>query len=231
MHREDVTGVVDVRDTSKSWIRYARHLVGIAILMLASPEVVLFGGGVGGWASLVVILVLFAFALAGLYALFFTQRAKRNWPSSLFRVGWTLAVVYLLGSWSPFWGAKTTKHSATPAPEQSSPKLPQGNAEPEHISEPIDWEKGVITPPPVNQANSPSRDQATEAHYQSIYKAHPDADAVANSAQFQHWLTMYPAYRTVMDKGSTQQIIEMFTAFKMQRHQTFDPATARPVTQ
>jgi len=54
---------------------------------------------------------------------------------------------------------------------------------------------------------------------------------VATSAQFRHWLAMYPAYRTVMDTGTTQQIIEMFTAFKMQRHQTFDPATGRPVTQ
>ncbi len=95
----------------------------------------------------------------------------------------------------------------------------------------IDWEKGVITPPQANPAQSATSDPATDAHYKAIYKAHPDADAVANSAQFQHWLTMYPAYRTVMESGSTQQIIEMFTAFKMQRHQTFDPATARPVTQ
>ena len=230
MHREDVTGVVDVRDTSKSWIRYARHLVGIAILMLASPEVVLFGGGVGGWVSLVMILVLFAFALAGLYALFFTQRAKRNWPSSLFRVGWTLAVVYLLGAWSPFFGTKTPTHSTTPATEQSAPKAPQGNVDPKQPSEPIDWEKGVITPPQVNQVQPATSEAETAAHYQAIYQAHPDADAVATSAQFQHWLTMYPTYRTVMESGSTQQIIEMFTAFKMQRHQTFDPATGRPVT-
>lgn len=231
MLRGNGLDVIDVQDTSKSWIRYARHLVGIAMLMLASPEVVLYGGGVDGWVSLVVILVLIAFALAGLYALFFTKRAKRNWPSSLFRVAWTLTVLYLLGSWSPFFGAKTTTHSATPASEQAAPKAPQGNVEPEHLSEPIAWEKGVITPPQVSQAQPATSDAETTAHYQAIYQAHPDADAVANSAQFQHWLTMYPAYRAVMDKGTAQQIIEMFTAFKMQGQQTFDPATARPVTQ
>lgn len=61
-----------------------------------------------------------------------------------------------------------------------------------------------------------------EKHYGAIYQAHPDADSIAESQELESWIASKPsftqtAYRAVLDpqgKGTAQDVIELFSAFK-----------------
>lgn len=60
---------------------------------------------------------------------------------------------------------------------------------------------------------------AHEAHVEAIYRAHPDADSIAESAELKQWITSQPGYlqptlQAVLEKGSTSQVIELFNDFK-----------------
>ncbi|WP_295977978.1 hypothetical protein [uncultured Variovorax sp.] len=75
----------------------------------------------------------------------------------------------------------------------------------------------------VGKAMAPYQQQqqrsALEAHYDAIYKAHPDADSMAESAELQQWIGAQPSYmqptlRGVLDKGTSAQIVELFNDFK-----------------
>lgn len=60
---------------------------------------------------------------------------------------------------------------------------------------------------------------ATQTHYAAIYEAHPDADSLAESKELGDWINTQPSfvrdgYNAVLQKGSTQQVIELFSAFK-----------------
>lgn len=60
---------------------------------------------------------------------------------------------------------------------------------------------------------------ATEAHYNAIYTAHPDADSVAQSHELAEWINSQPTFvrgsmSAVMQQGSTDQVIELLSAFK-----------------
>ncbi|RZL88823.1 MAG: hypothetical protein EOP82_21645 [Variovorax sp.] len=75
----------------------------------------------------------------------------------------------------------------------------------------------------VDKALAPQREQqatdATTAHYQAIYEKHADADSIAESKELADWIEAQPSfvrdgYRTVLGKGQTAQIIELFDAFK-----------------
>lgn len=64
-----------------------------------------------------------------------------------------------------------------------------------------------------------SQEAVAKAHYEAIYKAHPDADSIAESAELASWIDSQPAYiatgiRSVLDKGTAQQVIEVFDSFK-----------------
>lgn len=77
----------------------------------------------------------------------------------------------------------------------------------------------------VNKALEPlqSKQQQSEAqaHYDAIYKAHPNADSIAQSAEFKAWVDAQPsvvrnAYWQLFDPkegGSAEQIVEVFDAF------------------
>lgn len=69
-------------------------------------------------------------------------------------------------------------------------------------------------PSPMPPAAQQSATSAQEVHMQRIYAAHPDADAVFKSAEFHRWLTRTPRFKDTPTQGSTQEIIDMFTAFK-----------------
>ena len=61
--------------------------------------------------------------------------------------------------------------------------------------------------------------EATDSHYAAIYKAHPDADSLAESKELGDWINTQPSfvrdgYNAVLQKGTTQQVIELFSAFK-----------------
>lgn len=60
---------------------------------------------------------------------------------------------------------------------------------------------------------------ATEAHYNAIYAAHPDADSIAQSQELAEWIESQPTFvrgsmSAVMQQGSTEQVIELLSAFK-----------------
>ncbi len=60
------------------------------------------------------------------------------------------------------------------------------------------------------------------AHLNAIYKAHPNADSIVQSVEFQAWMDSHPsvvrdAYRGLFDPktgGSADQIVEVFDAYK-----------------
>lgn len=60
---------------------------------------------------------------------------------------------------------------------------------------------------------------AAESHYNAIYAAHPDADSVAQSQELAEWIESQPTFvrgsmSAVMQQGSTEQVIELLSAFK-----------------
>ena len=71
---------------------------------------------------------------------------------------------------------------------------------------------------------------ATTAHYETIYAAHKDADEIVESAEFAAWRDNLPAFAKAgvehaMTKGSAQEVIEVFNAFRGTKPQ--QPSTAR----
>lgn len=73
---------------------------------------------------------------------------------------------------------------------------------------------------PIREQESKKEKQsAQEAHYKAIYQAHPDADEIVESSQWNQWLESLPAFmraatEQTMAKGSTEQIVEVFSTFK-----------------
>ena len=68
---------------------------------------------------------------------------------------------------------------------------------------------------------------ATESHYAAIYEAHPDADSLAESQELGDWINTHPSfvrdgYNAVLQKGTTHQVIELFSAFKQATGSTQD---------
>lgn len=85
---------------------------------------------------------------------------------------------------------------------------------------------------------------AATAHYEAIYKAHPNADSLVQSQEFAAWVDAHPsavrdAYWQLFDPekgGTAAQIVEVFDAFKNATEKTSptaaDPkAAARAATQ
>lgn len=73
---------------------------------------------------------------------------------------------------------------------------------------------------------------ATTSHYDTIYSAHPDADEIVESAEFAAWRDRQPAFAKAgiehaMTKGSAQDVIEVFDAFRATKPPQPNPSTAR----
>lgn len=71
-----------------------------------------------------------------------------------------------------------------------------------------------------------------EKHFAAIATAHPDADSLAESAELRGWINRQPSFvrqgfEAVLTQGTTEQVIEMFDAFKAANGSTQTPATAR----
>jgi len=72
---------------------------------------------------------------------------------------------------------------------------------------------------PLKQAREQT---AADAHYDSIYGKHPDADSIAQSTEFKTWVDAQPSavratYWGLFDSetgGTAEQIVEVFDAFK-----------------
>lgn len=60
-----------------------------------------------------------------------------------------------------------------------------------------------------------------EQHFNTIYTAHPDADSITESQEFSQWIEQQPsfmqsAYRTVMEQGSAQDVVQLLEMYKQQ---------------
>jgi hypothetical protein len=74
--------------------------------------------------------------------------------------------------------------------------------------------RGELAPLRAQQALS-----VTDAHFSSIYAAHPDADSITESAELAGWIGKQPsvaqaAYQSVLERGTAAQVVELFDAFK-----------------
>ncbi len=62
-------------------------------------------------------------------------------------------------------------------------------------------------------------DNSVEAHFKTIYAAVPDFDAIVDSKAIQSWVETLPSYvrkaaEVVLEKGSANEIIELFSDYK-----------------
>ena len=74
--------------------------------------------------------------------------------------------------------------------------------------------KDVLAPLQQQQAVS-----AEQAHFTEIFTAHPDAESIVESKEFNTWLDNQPsitkdAYSTVLNKGSASQVVELLGLYK-----------------
>lgn len=80
--------------TSPQLLRFARHIVGMAILSAANPLIYYSSNKATTWAATLIAPLLIAAVIFTLYALFFTNRAKAEWPKSFLVMAWVfLAIV------------------------------------------------------------------------------------------------------------------------------------------
>ena len=69
---------------------------------------------------------------------------------------------------------------------------------------------------PIQQQQKVSVEQA---HFNEIFTAHPDAESIVESKEFNDWKNAQPsflkdAYETVLDKGSAAQVVELLGLYK-----------------
>ncbi|WPG35311.1 hypothetical protein [Variovorax sp. EBFNA2] len=85
----------------------------------------------------------------------------------------------------------------------------------------------------VAKALAPLRAQqaqtASTGHIDAIYKAHPDADSMVESAELNAWIDTQPSFvrdgfRDVLKQGTSQQVIELFDSFKKATNAVNEPA-------
>jgi len=70
---------------------------------------------------------------------------------------------------------------------------------------------------------------AEQAHFTEIFTAHPDADSIYESKEFNDWRSAQPsfirdAYNTVLQKGSAAQVIELLGLYKSANQSTQEAA-------
>lgn len=102
-------------------LRFGRHIVGMMILALASPYV-WYGSErtmtwAMTWAMTWLVPVGMALAAFGLFALFFTSRAKAAWPGRFFMLAWVLLALVVAAPYlETFNRSQAVKHAEQPAP-------------------------------------------------------------------------------------------------------------------
>ncbi len=113
------------------YIVAARHLVGLTALLALNP---LHGIGSNWFTDLLTSLVgmlVITSLLWGIYALFFTATARRQWPTGFFVLAWVFSALALLGFWSDYDRMKTaSKSSPQPAAPVTARQPPAETKEP-----------------------------------------------------------------------------------------------------
>ena len=88
-------------------------------------------------------------------------------------------------------------------------------------SQPWDWDIRAENQDEVlaMAVAEPKYDQAEKLHYEAIYQAHPDADKIMESPEFEDWLQGKPAgeqddVSRVLNEGTAAEVIYVFSNFK-----------------
>lgn len=97
-------------------LRFARHVVGMMILALASPYVWYGSQGLMTWVSTWLTPLLFASLAFGLYYLFFTKRAKAAWPRSFFILAWVLLALVVGGPYLEMFNNRLSNQRSVQSP-------------------------------------------------------------------------------------------------------------------
>lgn len=111
--------------TTPQPLRFARHIVGMAILALASPYVWHDSQPFMTWTMTWLVPIGMALVVFGLYALFFTKRAKAAWPGRFFMLAWVLVA---LGVASPYLTTFNQKLASQAEPPKLQQTQPSGSA-------------------------------------------------------------------------------------------------------
>lgn len=149
-----------------------------------------------GWGSLSLVIVIGALAIIGK-----AIDGRSNRPAHASDAGVLRPEV-----------ARLDEASAESVPQpiiaNSQPPAPQATA-------PINWSDYTPVEPQASELTA--EQSAKERHFQRIYAAHPDADEVFTSHDFPLWIARNTKYVDVPTSGTTDQVIEMFSAFKRWR--------------
>lgn len=86
--------------TVSPWIITARHVLGIAVVSLASPYVLHQVEPLYFWASTALGAIAFGSALAGLLYVFFTKRQRGRFFQTWWYCMWVCAALLLIGHWT-----------------------------------------------------------------------------------------------------------------------------------
>ena len=89
-------------------VRFGRHTVGIALFALLNPLIYYHDRPIWFWIGNWVFSIAFALALFGIYALFFTERAKSAWPKSFFTLAWVVVVLVTVGPYIDTFNKRTS---------------------------------------------------------------------------------------------------------------------------
>lgn len=210
------TGMMSLKKTT------ILRIVGVVVLFINL-------GMIGAFKMVGIPVLILTFGFAVVYEKWAVRRESTRNAAGIICISLVLVVVTPIGLRAIHAATdRGAQEVAKPAETRGGNDKPEATFSYEEATQPADWEKGRIAPPvaTVNatqtsevdrlMANAPPYDEkaATAEHYRRIYAAHPDADAIYESANFKHWLAKYPAYQRITVKGSAQEIIEMFTAYK-----------------
>lgn len=75
------------------------------------------------------------------------------------------------------------------------------------------------------------QESAEQAHFNTIYSVHADADSVVESSEFESWKAGQPSYiqtsiNQVLNQGSAEQVVELLNNFKQSTNSAATPAKA-----
>lgn len=92
-----------------------RHIVGMALFALVNPLIYHHPEPVAWWLGLWAGGVALALAFYGLYALFFTAKAKAAWPKSFIMLAWVLVALMTLEPYISMLNSKPVQQEQTKA--------------------------------------------------------------------------------------------------------------------
>lgn len=95
---------MDIAQTPKAPLALVlgRNIVGMALVALMNPLIYADPNPVFVWLTGWVAVLAIVGLLYGLYALFFTGKAKSHRPTGFIILAWVMVVLYALGGWSEY---------------------------------------------------------------------------------------------------------------------------------